>query len=819
MTDPTWPARQLPPGPHAPVSVPLEPSSGGSVSLGYVIGVIRRRFRWIITAMLVGGVLGGFIARRTPAAYQANAVLQFAGERRALTEDIEAQTPQLGRADPLLSLTQLIRSRSVIGAVIDSLGLQLRSRDPDAFPITLLSNVKVDPRVASDSIMLSFDQQGVTGQYQGRQARAAYGSPLHLGPVEFQVNRPPSVRTATLGIVPREVAVDGLLPNIVVSQRPGTDIIDLTYTNGDPVLAQRVVNATVQTFQAMDVQSARETSRKRREFLEDQLRQSDSTLARAQAELSSFRSRRQLASSQSKMEAQQNAILALDSRLSEMQSDRSTYGTLLGELKTGGDSVRAEALRALATSPALTDNATVNTYYQQLTTYQNRLDSMTTGPWRAAPTNPDVLQLQHLITSTKGQLQQAIGSHVGSLDARIRSLQGLRARSGQAIEVLPALAEEESRLEARVQSLTTMGDQLRADFQKARMAETVEAGDVDIVDLAGVPYAPVLSSATLKLAIGVLLGLMLGLGLSFLLEATNTSIRRPEDLEVMLHVPGLAVIPRLSSKAALQRPKLARLVGSRSGATPEQSRAAALGTLSHPFSVGTEAFRMLRTSLLWSDPGRELRTIVVTSAGPGEGKTLTAANLAVSFAHDGLRVLLVDCDVRRPRLHGLFRVPRGPGLMELLTPANAAGGARSLSFQDGSEEDAAGVLQAVLRPTPVRGLSVLTCGALPTNPSELLSGGRMRALLTQLNQEFDLIVLDTPPVLATADAGILATLADGVLLVVRAGQTDRAAAQRAHQHLAHVGARVVGAVLNDPGGEVRHYGDYYYPYDYSVDRE
>jgi len=209
---------------------------------------------------------------------------------------------------------------------------------------------------------------------------------------------------------------------------------------------------------------------------------------------------------------------------------------------------------------------------------------------------------------------------------------------------------------------------------------------------------------------------------------------------------------------------------------------------------------------------------VVTSAAPGEGKTLTSANLSVTFAYDGLRVLLIDCDVRRPRLHGLFQVPRSPGLMDLLTPSYSSDGSPSLTFDpNAGRTDSGRPITDIVRPTNVRGLSLLTCGTLPTNPSGLLSGVRMRVLLRELAKSFDLVILDTPPVLATADAGILASLADGVLLVVRAGQTDRTAAKRAHQQLVNVGARVVGTVLNDPGGEVSQYGDYYYPYDYAVE--
>ena len=812
--------RRLLAGPDQGAPAAADGAASQTISLGHFIGVVRRRWKLILALAAVGAILGGVLGARTPASYRAVAMLRLANERRAMTGDIEAAPPVLGRnTDPILSTIQLIRSRNVMGAVVDSLGLQLKSRTPD-FPIRLVSDIRVDPRTAGDSIQLRFYQNGVLAKIGPQERRAAYGNPVDFGRVRFTVGSAPEVSTAVLGIAPREAAIDALSSGLEITQRTNTDIIDVAYTASDPNTAQRVVNTTAHSFESMNVLGARAKSRRRREFLSEQLSQTDSMLALAQAQLSSFRSRLLLANSRDKLLAQQQQLMAIEARQAELQADRSTFGTLMKRLKSPNEAERSEALRALATSPAIGDSPSVGGLYQQLTSYQNLVDSLTSGPYPSAPTNPDVLHYKSLIKSTSDNLVGTVGSYLRSLDARIGSLGGLRARSASSIEVLPAMAEEEARLSRRVEALSGMGDQLRQDFQKARISEAVEAGDVEIVDLAGRPYAPLLATAALKLALGLLLGFMLGLGGAFLLEAANTSIRRPEDLELMLHVPGLAVIPRLSTQPQVGRSRLAGLIGGGPKNTAAASRSAGLGALSQPFSVGTEAFRMLRTSLIWSDPGDQLRSLVVTSAGPGEGKTLTAANLAVTFAYDGMRVLLVDCDVRRPRLHGLFRVPRSPGLMELLMNRNGNGGSDTHSLSIDPDALASNdPTSVVIRPTSVKGLSLLTCGALPTNASNLLSGARMRVLMEQLVKNFDLIILDTPPVLATADAGILSSLTDGVLLVVRAGQTDRAAAQRAHHLLANVGARIVGTVLNDPGGEVSQYGDYYYPYDYAVEQE
>jgi Mrp family chromosome partitioning ATPase/uncharacterized protein involved in exopolysaccharide biosynthesis len=793
---------------------------GDSLSLGQIFGVVRRRYRLILLMTLLGIGGGLYLAVKTPASYRAMATIRLAGERAALTGSIEEQAPEISSRtmDPILSLAQGVKSYRVLGAVVDSLGLQLTSTTPE-FGTNRLEKIWVGSKSVTDTIQVTFYQNGVKARLGNREARARYGDVLDLGTVRFAVTSVPEVPSATLQVIPHQMAADKLMNILTVVPRVGTDVIDVTYMSSNPRLAQRVVNTTVTVFKQLSILNAKEKSTRRREFLEGQLTQTDSMLQRAQSELAAFRSRQQLASTQDYANQQQSDRLTLDARRAELEADRATFGALLAQLRKGGTAGEAEALRALASSPAMAENPSVSNYYRQLELNQYKLDSMTTGPWRAAPTNPDLIQLKSLITSTKAQLRQAVSSHTVTLDARIAALRKLSAQRGDRLQLLPAMAEEEARLTGRVQTLTSTADEVRREYQKARMAEEVEAGDLDIVDLAGTPYAAIWATAPLKLGLGLLLGLLLGTGGAFLLEALNTSIRKPEDLELALHVPGLAVIPRLASgspapaKRGLLRP------GKKAELDNKRGNANALGTMTQPFSIGVEAFRMLRTSLVWCEQGDNMKTLVVTSAAPGEGKTLTSANLSVTFAYDGLRVLLVDCDVRRPRLHGLFQVPRSPGLMELLAPSyNGSDSSQSLTFDPSAgRTDSGRPVTDVIRSTTVRGLSLLTCGALPTNPSGLLSGVRMRVLLQELSKSFDLVILDTPPVLATADAGILASLADGVLLVVRAGQTDRIAAKRAHQQLMNVGARVVGTVLNDPGGEVSQYGDYYYPYDYAVE--
>ncbi|MEW6726183.1 MAG: CpsD/CapB family tyrosine-protein kinase [Bacillota bacterium] len=216
-----------------------------------------------------------------------------------------------------------------------------------------------------------------------------------------------------------------------------------------------------------------------------------------------------------------------------------------------------------------------------------------------------------------------------------------------------------------------------------------------------------------------------------------------------------------------------------------------LVTREHPKSAIAEAYRTLRTNLGFTSPDRALRLLLVTSSGPEEGKTTTVCNLAVVLAQAGHRVLLVDCDLRKPRVHHVFSLPNLRGFTNLLL----------------QEID----LGEVLKPGPVDGLSILTSGPLPPNPAELLDSQRARALWPVLAGSFDYVLVDSPPVLAVADATILATSMDGVILVIRAGITRIDAVQNAVEQLKRADARLIGTVLNRvsvQGGDYRYY--YYY---------
>jgi succinoglycan biosynthesis transport protein ExoP len=752
---------------------PEGPPARGIVGLRDVLAVARRSWLLLLVGTILGGMAAGFVAYRDEPRYRATAVLRLADARQALVGGMDAPASEIGRlTNPLLSQIQILRSRGVLGQVVDAEGLRL---DPDLhrFAARLLTEVHVDSAAPVDTLQLMFDSTHVTVQAAHMEERARYGDSVKLDGVRFVVGGRPKVREATWYVLSREEAIDELFARLRVAPRAQTDVVDVSYIAQRPWVAQRVVNTVVTTFQRANAQSAQDQSRRRRIFLSGQLEQTDSMLARAQFALSSFRSRRQVSSSREKLTAQQKDLMALEMRIEELDADRRMYRALLTRVQQSPSST--DALQALVSAREIGANPVVEQLYRQLTQYQTTRDSLTTGTWRSAETNPDVQRLSQLITATTANLVTAIGSHLASLDARSQALRELRARSGSEIELLPSAEAEEMRLLEQVESLRRLADQLRDDYQRARIAEAVEAGQVEIVDLAALPLSTVGIPRALQLALGLVLGLVLaGTGV-LLRETSNTSIRRRRDLESVLHLPSLAVIPRIVpmqvAKAKNGRPSLDPVPT----AWEAPSRIA-------------DAYRTLRTNLLFAPEGHAIRTFVVTSAGPGEGKTLTASNLAVTLAREGKQVLIVDGDLRRSRLDRVFGVPKFPGLTDFLAT-------------DGPS-------QLVVMPTAVDGLFVLPNGRRHPHAAELLRSDKLRALLKAMTAQFDVVVLDTAPVLAAADSLILAAMADAVVFVVRAGRTDRGMATDALAQLTAVGAQVIGAVLNDPTGEAGSYGEY-----------
>jgi capsular exopolysaccharide synthesis family protein len=332
--------------------------------------------------------------------------------------------------------------------------------------------------------------------------------------------------------------------------------------------------------------------------------------------------------------------------------------------------------------------------------------------------------------------------------------------------------------------------------EEERIRSASSGASIKIVDLPRDPHSPIPKNQSRYYLIGIIIGLALGFGLMFFAEFNDTTIKSNEDIEKYLEIPVMGTIPHIvvSKKDDIQ-------IRRRSSSSKKQTSVVqyprSLLNFKGDDSVITEAYRSLRTNLSFVSPDKPLRSVLLTSAGPSEGKSLTIANLAMAYAQMGRKTLLIDTDLRRPVMHHLFQIKREPGFSEL--------------FVD-TEPD----YNKVIRESGRENLSLITAGMFTPNPAELIGSQRMVTHLEYFENHYDMVFFDTPPVVAVTDATLLATKVDGVLLIVKSHHTDREVALRAINIMSNVGIKVMGAVLNDINLSNRYssYGYYKYYYHY-----
>jgi len=332
------------------------------------------------------------------------------------------------------------------------------------------------------------------------------------------------------------------------------------------------------------------------------------------------------------------------------------------------------------------------------------------------------------------------------------------------------------------QSNQSLFEAIQKRTKETQVTENLRTNNVRIIDPAEVSTKPVRPRVRMNIVLGFLLGLFGGIGLAFFFEYLDNTIKTQQDVKEFLQLPFLGVIPSLKDL----------------GGGPEDID---LFAHKHPKSSVTESCRAIRTSITFSAPGQRLRKLLVTSAGPQEGKSTTVINLGIIFAQVEKRVLIIDSDLRKPRIHKAFGIPKErPGLTNLV-------------MGEAETDD-------VIVASKVPNLDLITCGPIPPNPSELLGSSRMESVIQSLEERYDWILFDSPPIVAVTDAVVLSRIVDGVILVIKSAKSTRDIVLKARHQLQDVGANILGAVLNDFNIKEQGYKYYYYHHYYrDEDRE
>ena len=595
-----------------------------------------------------------------------------------------------------------------------------------------------------------------------------------------------------------------LLRSISAEPVRGADMIRVTGSAATAREAALIANTAVDAFIEQQVALLRGEFTEQREFLEGQIPLIKDGLGISEVALKNFKERNKFVALSEEARGVTEKLAEFDRLYSEVETDISTSSSrlnyLIGHL--------AEQSRTLPEDIAEVSSPYILELRKQLVNLETNYSMYLVQG--LAEDHPKMVDLKKSIDEAKAKLVEETGmlvaqgipsldplssarevfDNISSLEAELVALRArkdalgfVRSTYARKLESLPATELALARLERERELNANTYQMLMEKHEEVKIAEAGKMSHISVVDRARVPTSPVRPQKRRNLAFGAAVGLVLGLGGAFLLNYADTSVKTPLDVDRSGSLAILGSIPRIRTK------------------TRKHDRSS--GIISHLLtrqparSPLAESYRTVRTNLQFTSPDRPVRTLLVTSALPGDGKSTVAANLAIAMAQMGLKTLVVDTDFRKPVLRKVFGIHQAEGLTEFLT-------------------DKIGLEKAVAR-TRVENLTLLPAGAIPPNPSELLGSRKMESLIERLKTEYDYVIFDSPPVLAVTDATLLGSKLDGTVLIVSAGRTDRMALKRTREILGRARANVLGVVMHmvkPISGRYAYYSNYYYYHSY-----
>jgi len=587
------------------------------------------------------------------------------------------------------------------------------------------------------------------------------------------------------------VALGEFLGSLSVKRVPSTRLLDVTFEATDPALAARVVNAHLNNFIEQNFRSKYEAATQASTWLAGQLNEMKIKVENAEDARLAYERENQIWTIDEKNDITRQKLGDLNKQLTDAQAER----------------INKEAVYQLAQSgnydsiAAVRDSLVIQDILKQQTTLTSQYADAVN---QYGPKYPKVMRIQaqikdldQLITREKVNIGNQVEADYRG--ARQRELLLQKALDQQKLET-NATAEklvQYNILNREAEANKQLYDGMLQKLKEAGISAGLRSSNIRVVDPALIPTGPSRPNKSRNVMLSFLVGLIGGIGLALLREYLDNTVKTPDDIETLAHLPSLAVVPALSNSSGKRNGRFSKFLKAPVIASKEGR--AELVSHNMPQSQMSEAFRALRTSLLLSQADHPPQVILMTSALPREGKTTAAVNLAVTLAQLGDKTLLVDADLRKPGIN------------------------RALSLVDGKHAGLssylAGVssLDLITVPHPaITNLAAIPTGPIPPNPADLLSSRRLTELIAELRLRYKFVVIDSPPIMAATDAVILSVLVDGVLMVVRSGETPKEAFVRTRDLLAGVKCHMLGVVLNavDSSSPDYYYSYRYYPYSY-----
>jgi capsular exopolysaccharide synthesis family protein len=585
--------------------------------------------------------------------------------------------------------------------------------------------------------------------------------------------------------------IGAFLGSLAVRRIPGSRLLTVSFESADPRVAARILNAHLDNFVEQNYKSRYETTADASKFLQSELDELSVKVRRSEDARIAYERANQiwLVGDTTSSNVTTQRLADLNKQLTDAQSDSLRKQALYEFAKAGDvdavpqirDNSVLAGMRARRGELSVQYNDAVNQY---------------------GPNFPKVQRLQAQMKELDDQMSRERKGIVVQLESDYREAKQHEELLSRALDEQKAEANVMSQkmieyniLKREAEANKTLYDSLQTKLKEAQIASGLKSSNIRIIDPALVPTAPSRPAKTRNIMLAILVGLVGGIGLALLREYLDNTVKTPDDVETLARLPSLAVVPTFSDDEVSHK-RFGLLKGAASNGSEKR-----IELVAHhlPKSQTSEAFRALRTALLLSQAGHPPQVILVSSALPREGKTTAAANLAVTLAQLGDKTVVLDADLRKPGVGRLLNLNTGKhaGLSSYLAGAST--------------------LDLVTIPHPaIPNLAAIPTGPLPPNPADLLSSHKLAEAIAELRTKYKFVVIDSPPIMAATDAVILSVQVDGVLLVVRSGETPKEAFTRTRDLLNTVKCRLLGVVVNavNPSAPDYYYSYRYYPYSY-----
>jgi capsular exopolysaccharide synthesis family protein len=564
--------------------------------------------------------------------------------------------------------------------------------------------------------------------------------------------------------------VDKFLGDLDASRVKKTDLINISFNSPDKVLAQKVANIMAGEYMQFEIDSKNQSFFHIKTWLEKQLEQLGKRVEGSQKKLYEYGEAGDIISAEEKDNIVIQKYIELSGLLTKASAERIGKEAQFKEIREKGGGA----------SP-VTNNPLIQGLRQESARQHARVASLQKAYLPGHPKlQADEAQLRGLQSRLNAEIQNLRTSVESDYEAARRAenllLEALEKQKDKVAAIQKKLVQYKI-LKRDVETNEELYKGLLSRMKEAAVASTMVPSNVAVIDPAEKPLIPFKPKKFRNMFLAVLVGLMGGVMLAFAIEYFDDTIKTGEEAERICHLPVLGIVP-LHRRPPKELPQ------------GERNPEAGLITYQDPRSMVADAIFVVRTSVLLSVPGSPPQAIMITSPNPLEGKTTIASNLAIALAAGGRKVVLVDGDLRRPSAHKSFGVNAQPGLSDVLTGGMTC--------------------EQVLQATTVPTLYVMAAGPIPPNPATLLGSTAFKDAIGYLRDEFQHIIIDTPPTMSLPDSRVISSMADAVILVLRHNYTPRETARMTRQMLTQVHADIIGVILNQVSYQKRGYGGYYY---------